>query len=133
MSKGAVTFLVLIHFAVLVVHGAAHIHLSIAASKWQKSFIVIIIFVGPLVATTLLWSRRPKLGTILLGLSSAGSLAFGASYHFLIAGPDNAIGPVHSDWTYAFRASAVVLGVIEAAGIIWCLQALRSGLSREIN
>jgi hypothetical protein len=101
--------------------------LSVGASTWQKAFIAIIIFVVPLVATMMLWSPRRKLGTILLGLSLAGSLGFGVSYHFLIAGPDNALGPFHSGWRSAFQATAVLLALIEAAGFIWCIWILRAG------
>jgi hypothetical protein len=121
----------LVHFAVLVVHGSAHSHLSIGVSTWQKAFIAIVIIVTPLVATTMLWSRRRKLGVILLGLSLAGSLAFGVSYHFLIPGPDNAIGMFRSDRRPAFQATAVLLALTEAAGFIWSILVLRGELSGE--
>jgi imidazolonepropionase-like amidohydrolase len=48
------------HFAVLVVHGAAHYHLSIGVSTWQKAFIAVIIFAVPLIATMMLWTRVRK-------------------------------------------------------------------------
>ena len=131
MRKGTATFLVLVHFAVLIAHGSAHSHLSIGVSTWQKAFIAIIIFVVPLVATMMMWSRRRKLGVIVLGLSMAGSLAFGVSNHFLIAGPDYALGLFHSNWRSVFQATAVLLALIEAGGFIWCIWILRAGLSGE--
>lgn len=109
------------HFAVLVVHGSAHSHLNIGASTWQKAFIAIVIFIVPLVATIMLWTRARKLGVILLGLSSASSLVFGVSYHFLISGPDHAFGQQHSHWASAFGATAVFLALIEAAILVWCV------------
>jgi len=69
----------------------------------------------------MLWTHERKLGVILLGLSLAGSLVFGVGYHFLIAGPDNALGAYHSDWWSAFRATAVLLALIEATGLGWCI------------
>jgi hypothetical protein len=105
---------------VLVAHGSAHSHLNIAVGTGQKAFIAIIIFVVPLIAMMMLWTRLRKLGGILLGLSLAGSLVFGVSYHFLIAGPDNAFGQYYSHWSSAFRATAILLALIEAAGLTLC-------------
>jgi hypothetical protein len=91
---------------------------------WQKAFIAFVIFLVPLIATLMLWTRVRKLGVILLGLSLAGSLVFGVSYHFLIAGPDNALGPYHYHWGSAFRATAVLHALIEAAGLTLCILVL---------
>jgi hypothetical protein len=124
LRKGTATLLVLVHLAVLVAHGSAHSQLNISLGTWQKAFIAIIIFVVPLIAMMLLWTRVRKLGVVLLGLSLAGSLVFGAGYHFLIAGPDNAFGQYHSHWGFAFRATAILLAVIEAAGFTLCILVL---------
>jgi hypothetical protein len=126
LRKGAATLLVLVHFAVLVAHGSAHSHLNIGVSTWQKAFIAVIIFLVPFIATMMLWTRVRKFGVILLGLSLAGSLAFGVSYHFLIPGPDNALGHYPSHWSSVFRATAILLGLIEVAGLAWCIWALCS-------
>ena len=131
LRNGAATLLVLLHFAVLVAHGGAHSHLNIGVSTWQKAFIAMVIFVAPLIATLMLWTRVRKPGVILLGLSLAGSLVFGVSYHFLIAGPDNTLGPYHSAWGSAFRATAVLLALIEAAGLAWCIWLLHFEPSGE--
>jgi hypothetical protein len=90
-------------------------------SPWQKAFITIVIFAVPLVAMMMLWTRARKIGVILLGLSFAGSLLFGASYHFLIAGPDNALGNYRSHWGSVFRDTAIVLTLLEAAGLALCV------------
>lgn len=120
MKNGVATLLVLVRFAVLVAHGSAHAHLNIGVTAWQKAFIAIIIFVVPMIAMMMLWTRVRKIGVILLGLSLAGSLVFGVSYHFLIAGPDNALGQLHSHWGSVFGATAVLLALIEGAGSAWC-------------
>ena len=108
----------------LVAHGNAHSQLNIAVGTWQKAFIAIIIFVAPLIAAIMLWTRMRKLGAVLLGLSLASSLIFGVSYHFLIAGPDNAIRKYHSHWGSVFSATAILLALLEAAGLTLCIFAL---------
>jgi len=45
-----------------------------------------------------------------------GSLVFGGYYHFIAAGPDNVAELGHHTWTFPFQLSAVLLGVVEAAG-----------------
>jgi len=117
MKRSVAAVLVVSHFAALVAHGSVHSQLNIAAATWQKAFIAMIIFVAPLIATMMLWTRMRKLGVFLLGLSMAGSLVFGVSYHFLIAGPDNALRPDHPHWGAAFRTTAVLLALLEAAGL----------------
>lgn len=125
MKNGLALSLVLVHFAVLVIHGASHAHLSLGASAWQKAFIGGIIFAAPLIATVLLWTRMRELGVLLLGLSLTGSLVFGVSYHFLIAGQDNVRGQCHSPWGLAFQATAILLAMIEVAGLSWCMRSWR--------
>ena len=121
MRNGIAALLVLVRFAVLIAHGSAHSHLSIGVTAWQEAFIAIVIFVVPLVSTIMLWTRVQKIGVTLLGLSLAGSLVFGGSYHFLIAGPDNALGHYHSHWGSVFQATAIVLVLLEAAGLTLCI------------
>lgn len=123
MRKDAATILVLVHLAVSVAHGSAHSHLSIGLATWQKAFVAIIIVVAPLIAVMMLWTRARKLAVVLLGLSLSGSLVFGAIYHFLIAGPDRAFGQYHSHWGSAFRATAILLALLEAAGLTLCISA----------
>ena len=80
-----------------------------------------VIFVIPLMAAMMLWTRQQKLGFILLGSSLAGSLVFGVSYHFLVVGSDNGLGQYHSHWGSVFRATALLLALFEAAGLTLCL------------
>ena len=131
MKNRAPTLLVLVRFAVLIAHGSAHSHLNIGVSTWQKAFIAVVIFAVPLLAMLMLWTLARKLGVILLVLSLTGSLVFGVSYHFVIAGPDNALRPYHSDWESAFRATAVLLALIEATGLTWCIWLLHCEPSGE--
>jgi len=50
---------------------------------------------------------------------------------FCDAGPDNPPGPYHSDWESAFRATAVLLALIEASGLAWCIRLLHFEPSGE--
>lgn len=133
MKKSVATLLVSSHLAVLVAHGGVHSQLNIAVGTWQKLFIAMIIFVSPLIATMMLWTRMQELGVVLLGLSLAGSLVFGVSYHFLITGPDNVLGPYHSHWGTAFRTTAVLLALIEAAGSALCIFVLLNKPSAAVT
>ncbi len=75
-----------------------------------------IIGLAPLVAMVLLWTRLARAGAILLLVSMAASLVFGAYYHFLLAGPDNVLHlPIGSAQT-SFQLTAVLLVITEGFG-----------------
>ena len=113
------TLLVVTHLAVLLAHGAAHTHLDIGTNLWQSAFIMIVIFVGPLLALGLVWARQ-RIGLPLLGLSFAGSFIFGVYYHFILEGRDNVLSAGHTGWGLCFRATAVALALLELLGCAWC-------------
>ena len=115
-EKTAATLIVLAHLAVLLAHSAAHVELDINPSPWQTYFIVIVIYLAPLAALLMLWTRPRAGGLILLALSMAGSLVFGVAYHFLIASGDNVFSLGHDHGTALFVATSVLLAVVEAAG-----------------
>jgi hypothetical protein len=105
--------IVLLHLVVSVPHGMAHSELHIQMQLWQNVYIWLIITILPLVAAILIWKRR-RAGFLLLLLSMAGSFLFGVFYHFIAAGPDN----VAQAATGTFRMTAVLLALIEAAGVV---------------
>jgi hypothetical protein len=128
-------FVVLAHFVVLLVHGAAHGHLNIGTTTWQTVFIVSVIFLAPwLAAAMLLWSSKAvvkkagpmKAGSALLLLSMAGALVFGMYFHFVASGADNALGRSHHGWGGVFGLSAVLVAMSEAIGIVWAWRILSS-------
>jgi ACR3 family arsenite efflux pump ArsB len=43
--------------------------------------VLTVIFVAPLIAMVLTWTRLARLGFLLLAASMAGSLIFGVTYH----------------------------------------------------
>jgi nitrate reductase NapE component len=130
-TKYTGTVVVLTHLAVLLGHGSAHSHLQIDPNSWQRAFITLVIFVGPLIAVALLWTLFRRVGIVLLALSMGGSLVFGVTHHFLLDGADNALGMNHGHWQSVFCSTAVSLALVEAGGFGWCIWSLR--LARPRN
>jgi hypothetical protein len=105
------------HLLVSLVHGAAHSSLHIDMETWQTVYILVVITLLPLVSGYLLWRLKPG-GFLLLTCSMLGALIFGGYYHFIAVGADNvsSLGP-HS-WALPFQVTAVLLALIETAGVL---------------
>jgi len=127
------TLIVLVHLGVVLQHGSDHAHLAIDVAAWQSAFIASVIVVAPIVAAAMLWTRRAKAGLWLLAIAMAGSFLFGLWYHFLVAGSDNVLGMPSGGAHAAFRITAVLLAIIEAAGCTWSLWALQSKPSEHLG
>src|ERR1051325_4828122 len=112
--------IIVLHAAVTVAHGAAHMKLSILMNGWQNAYILIVINLLPLVAGYLIL-RRARFGHVVLFLSMLGALVFGAYYHFVLAGADNVSTVAHHashSWAQVFQVSAVLTAVLEVAGVV---------------
>ena len=109
--------IVALHFLVSLVHGAAHNSLHIDMVVWQTVYILIVITIAPIVAGVLLW-RKARIGFLLLMCSMLGALIFGGYYHFIAAGIDNVASVGSHSWGPAFRVTAVLLALTEAAGVL---------------
>ena len=116
---------VVAHLIVQVPHGVAHNMLHIDVHLWQNIYILIVITVLPIVAAVMVW-RRKRVGYLLLLLSMAGSFVFGLFYHFIAAGPDNVSSLSPHPWSTTFVWSAVLLALVEAAGVVIGLMGLRN-------
>ena len=114
--------LVLLHLVVVSLHGVAHQRMGIDLQPWQRAFVGIIIFAGPLVALAVLWMFRHELGAVLLAVSMAGSSAFGICNHFFLSGSDNIFLLRQSAWAHWFAVTAVLLAIIETTCCVWCLR-----------
>jgi hypothetical protein len=114
------TLLVSAHLGALVAHALSHTHLHVMAEGWRLWFIVIVIFVLPVLAAVLLWTAKQGPGLTVLFFSMVGSLVFGIYHHFVLPGPDNVASIGQGSWSGCFVASAVLLAVVEAATCIWC-------------
>lgn len=116
---------VLLHLAVVSLHGFSHHRLRVDLDSWQTVFVGIVIFAGPLVALAALWAFRPGIGPILLGISMAASSAFGICYHFLLSTPDNIFLVQQVGCGHWFTITAVLLAIIETTCCVWCVWILR--------
>ena len=106
--------IVLSHFAVTLLHGAAHGAAQVATTPAQNWFIALVIVVAPLAA---LWlaRARPELGGWLVASAMAGALVFGIVNHFVIPGVDR-VDHVAAQWRPLFAATAFLLVAFELAG-----------------
>ena len=105
---------------VTAAHSAAHMNLNILMNGWQNAYIFIVIVLLPLVAGYLIW-KRARGGYLILFLSMLGALLFGGYYHFVLAGADNVSTVAHHamhSWAQVFQVSAVLLALVEAAGVV---------------
>jgi hypothetical protein len=110
-----------------VLHGFSHVEHGVLLDTWQIVYVVLVIFLAPVVAATLLWTRLLWVGAWLLLASMAGSLVFGLAFHFSISGPDNVLTLNPEAGRQAFSASAVLVALTEAIGCImgvWVLSKL---------
>jgi hypothetical protein len=125
-EKITAALIVTVHLLVVLGHGKAHSQLRIQPNIWQGTFITVVIVLGPVLATALLWTRLRRIGFVLLSTTMAGSLVFGVAYHFFVPGSDNALELHSGHWESLFRTTALWLAVIEAGAIAWCGWALKS-------
>ena len=126
---------VIVHALVSLLHGAAHQRLNVPLSLSQNLYVVLVIFIAPLVAWALLWRKKYLLGALLLTASMAGALVFGVYNHFVASSPDHVshvAAAATGGWVTVFQFTAVLLAVVEAVGCvfgIWLLK-LSPGRSR---
>lgn len=131
MISAVGTIAVLAHLVVNVLHGRAHESIGVGLSTWQNIYVITMILIAPLVAMLLLWTRYARTGLLLLVVSMAGSLIFGAVYHFVVVSPDHVSHLPPGDAQGQFRITAVLLILTELAGVVVGLFALRSNKVRR--
>lgn len=107
--------LILIHLVISIVHGTAHQGAVVALTTFGNVYVLVVITLAPLVAAVLLFTRKQKLGALLLALSMFGSFVFGFWFHFLSSTNDN-VTEVHGHWHFTFLWTAIAVAVIELAG-----------------
>ena len=120
--------IIALHAVATGTHGAAHSTLKIPMNGWQNAYIFIVIVLLPLVAGFLIW-KRARGGYLILFLSMLGALVFGGYYHFVLAGADNVSTVAHhamTSWVQVFQVSAVLLALVEMAGVVAGVVGLRA-------
>lgn len=116
--------IVFVHLAISLVHGAAHSAAGVALDPFGTAFVLIVITAGPLAGAALM-CRRPRLAAAIIALAMAGALVFGFINHFIIQGTDH-IAHVVPAWRTLFAATAMLLVVVEAAGVALGVRAAAS-------
>ena len=110
-----------------VLHGNSHVEHRVPLATWQLTYVMVVVFLAPVVAAVLLWTRLQRVGAWLLLASMAGALIFGLAFHFLVSGPDNVFALHPGAGREAFRFSAVLVALTEALGCVagvWALSKL---------
>jgi hypothetical protein len=105
---------VLMHLAVNLVHGVAHIEAQVPLSKAAGLFVFVVILIGPLVGLALTWPAA-RIGGWIVAITMSGSLVFGLVNHFVLAGQDH-VAHVAAPWRPLFASSAALLAVLELVG-----------------
>jgi hypothetical protein len=108
-----------------MLHGRAHEDLRVGLNAWQNIFVLAVIVIAPLIAMLLVWTRIARLGLWVLVVSMAGSLIFGAVYHYVIISPDHVSHLPPGDAQGVFRMTAALLILTELLGVAVGLWALR--------
>lgn len=124
-TRIACTVAVLVQLAVVLLHGRAHEALRVGLNAWQNVFVLVVIVIAPLIAMLLVWTRIARLGLWVLVVSMAGSLIFGAIYHYVNISPDHVSHLPAGDAQGTFRTTALLLILTELLGIVvglWALQ-----------
>src|SRR5690349_1394442 len=117
-TRVLVAVVVLAHLVVNILHGQAHTRLSVGLSVWQQAYVIAVILLAPLVALALVFTRYGRAGLWLLFVSMAGSLIFGACYHYVIISPDHVAHLPPGDARGLFRLTALLLLITEALGVV---------------
>jgi hypothetical protein len=116
------------HFIITLIHGAAHAGAQVPMSAAANAFIILIIEVGPLAGLALSRSR-PVPGGWMVAASMAGALVFGVANHFVIDAADH-VSHIAADWRGLFTTTALLLAVTEtggaATGILYALRMRRA-------
>lgn len=125
------TWIVVVHAAVVVVHGLAHRAQRIEMSLAANVFIVLVIVIGPFAALVLLRLGRHRKGALSLAATMAGSFLFGLWNHFLIHGADHIADVQDGFWKLPFQATAWLLLATEGAGCAIAFRILRAQTSPD--
>ncbi len=122
------TAIVVVHGLVNAAHATAHSELGVEMSKWQETFILVVIGLSPLAAAVLLWTAHARLGAVILAGAMAAAFVFGVYYHYVAVSPDHVGHLPPGDARGLFRASALFVAVTQALGTVvglWGIRTLR--------
>lgn len=113
----AAIWLVAIHFAVVALHAAAHFALGVVPPVVDDIFVVVVIWLAPVVALPFVL-RGSRAGAGILTLALAMSVFYGLANHFVIEGADHVMGLDQGAWPAIFTLTGILLLVLEAVGTL---------------
>jgi hypothetical protein len=120
---------VILHFAVAMWHGMAHMHVPVPLTALQTVFVWAVILAMPFVGICLLWTRGARVGAWVIAVAMLASLVFGVLNHFVLDSPDYVMHVPEHAWRHAFVLSAAL--VTEAVGtVLGVVAAVRWSSSR---
>ncbi len=112
--------IVLGHFLITIVHGAAHAAAAVPLTPAANLFVILVIVIGPLAGAAM--SRWwPVAAGWVVAATMSGALVFGIVNHYVVAGPDQ-VSHVTGGSRGLFAATAALVMMSETAGIgagIW--------------
>ena len=128
------TAIAFIHAIANGLHGLAHVKIPIALSLIQGLFIGIVIFLVPILAAILLWTKFSRLGIWLLLFSLAGSGFFGLYNHYMVISPDHVSQVPFAEWGLLFQVTAFLILIVDGFGCgfgVWALRTLSFAPQQE--
>ncbi|MFN6486994.1 MULTISPECIES: hypothetical protein [unclassified Nostoc] len=120
------TAIAVLHAIANGMHGLAHVEIPVGLSLLQSSFVVIVIFLTPIIAAFLLWTQFYRLGSWLLLFSIAGSLLFGIYNHLIVISPDHLSQVSWQGWGLLFQITAILILIVDGLGCWIGIRALKT-------
>jgi hypothetical protein len=116
--------IVVVHLLISVLHGTAHTGASVPMSLPANLFVFVVILAGPLIGVIIsVWAK--PFGGVVVALTMAASLIFGAVNHFIIDSPDH-ITHIAAPWSRLFATTAALLAITELLGLGIALRLIRT-------
>lgn len=120
------TEIVVLHTLINGLHGLAHVEIPVALSLLQSSFVWVVIFLAPILAAILLWTRFYRVGSWLLLGSITGSLLFGLYNHFIVMSSDHVSQVAFAGWGLLFQVTAYLILIADGFGCWIGVRAVRT-------
>jgi hypothetical protein len=121
------TAIVFLHAIVHGLHGLAHVQIPVSLSLLQSVFIGGVIFLAPIVAVVLLWTKLDRIGDWLLLGAMVGAILFGIYHHFIAISPDHVSQVAFNGWGWLFQITAILTLIVDGLGLglsLWALKAM---------
>lgn len=112
-----------VHLVFAVAHAISHLTIPVLVADWQYAFVVVTIFVIPLVGLALVATGRVATGAWVVLGSGLASFAFEGLLHFVVPNPDNVAGIEPGVAAFATTATLTTAGdalmVLAAGWVLW--------------